>query len=303
MPMLTPERWLEIIDALTNQYLGPLLRALILILLGLIAARLVSTALVRVLRDKLSPHRMMIFRRGSSYLVLTLFAVSALSELGFDLGVLLGAAGILTVAIGFASQTSMSNLISGLFLVFEQPFAVGDVITVDDITGEVLAIDLLSTKIRMFNNTYVRIPNETIIKTPVSNLTKFPIRRIDLQLMTVFETDINLVRTILFDVAEQNPLCLEDPKPIFIFQGYGEASVNLQFSVWVRREEFLTLQNSIQIEIKEAFDREGIEIPYPYRRFGPHEITTPFPIRIVSDEPNRTEMPEEETQVTAGTKS
>ena len=100
----------------------------------------------------------MLLQPGSFYLILCLFLVSALVELGFSLGVLVGTAGILTVAIGFASQTSMSNLISGLFLIGEQSFAVGDIIKIDQITGVVLSIDLLSTKLRTFDNTYVRLP-------------------------------------------------------------------------------------------------------------------------------------------------
>jgi hypothetical protein len=88
----------------------------------------------------------------------------ALHQAGLKLGVLPGAAGILTVAIGFASQTSASNLISGLFVIAERPFVVGDIIRVAETTGEVLSVDLLSVKIRTFDNLYVRIPNEGIIR-------------------------------------------------------------------------------------------------------------------------------------------
>src|SRR5690554_2408270 len=87
-------------------------------------------------------------RRVFFYLVFLLFAVAALREAGFSLDVVLGAAGILTVAIGFASQTSASNIISGLFVVMEKPFEIGDTIEVDATIGEVVAIDLLSVKLR-----------------------------------------------------------------------------------------------------------------------------------------------------------
>ena len=123
--------------------------------------------------------------------------VSALRELGFDLSVVLGAAGILSVAIGFASQTSTSNLISGLFLMLERPFSIGDVIKVDSTTGEVISIDLLSVKIRTFDNLFVRSPNESMIKTQVTTLTKFPIRRADLQVGIAFKEDIERVKEIL----------------------------------------------------------------------------------------------------------
>ena len=89
-------------------------------------------------------HGQILLKRAIFYGIMILMSMSALRELGFDLSVILGAAGILSVAIGFASQTSASNLISGLFLMMERPFSIGDVIRVEQTTGEVISIDLLS---------------------------------------------------------------------------------------------------------------------------------------------------------------
>src|SRR5690606_3033117 len=129
--------------------------------------------------------------------------------LGFSLSVLLGAAGVLSVALGFASQTSASNLISGLFLIGEQPFQLGDTIKVGNTTGEVLSIDLLSVKLRTFDNLYVRIPNESLIKSEMTNLTRFPIRRFDLLIGVAYKENISQVRQIMQNVADNNPLCMD----------------------------------------------------------------------------------------------
>jgi len=262
-------------------------RALLIVVAGVILARLASRAMHRLFRDSASPHIAMLAQRGVYYLLLSIFVMWALYELGFSLGVLLGAAGILTIAIGFASQTSMSNLISGLFLIGEKPFEIGDIIKVDQTVGEVLSIDLLSIKLRTFDNTYVRIPNETIIKTQVSTLTKFPIRRIDLQLGVAYKEDIARVQEVLFAVADKNPLCLEEPQPLFIVQGFGDSAINIQFSVWGRREEYLTLKNQMHLDIKATFDREGIEIPFPHRTLYPGSVAEPFPVSIVSERENK----------------
>ncbi|HSP00724.1 MAG TPA: mechanosensitive ion channel family protein, partial [Thioalkalivibrio sp.] len=181
----------------------------------------------------------------------------------------------------FASQTSASNLISGLFLIGEGPFGTGDVIKVGETTGEVLSVDLLSVKLRTFDNLFVRIPNETLIKSEVTTLTRFPIRRFDLQVGVAYKEDIERVRKVLMDVADRNTLCLDEPKPLFIFNGFGDSSVNIQFSVWARRENFLDLRNSLQIEIKKAFDAEGIEIPFPHMTLYTGSVTDPFPVRMV----------------------
>ncbi len=260
-----------------------LLYALIKLIIGLVAARFVSTGLVRLFASQASPHHSALIRRVSFYVIAGLFIASALLELGFDLSVLLGAAGILTVAIGFASQTSASNVISGLFLLGEKPFSIGDVIRIGTITGEVLSIDLLSAKLRTFDNLYVRVPNETIIKSEITNLTRFPIRRFDLQLGVAYKEDLDVVREVLAEVTEMNPLCLEEPKPTFIFRGFGDSALTFQYSTWTARENFLALKNSLPAEIKRAFDAHDIEIPFPHQTLFAGSTTEPFPIRVVSD--------------------
>lgn len=259
------------------------LQALLLLSVGFLLARTASRAAEKLISKNFSRHHAVLFRRIIYWLVLALFAASALHQLGFSLGVLLGAAGVLSVAIGFASQTSASNLISGLFLIGEQPFQIGDVIKVGNTTGEVLSIDLLSVKLRTFDNLFVRIPNESLIKSEVTNLTRFPIRRFDLLLGVAYKEDIAKVRKVLFDVADQNPLSLDEPAPSFLFMGFGDSALNIQFSVWSTTENFRALRNSLQEEIKVAFDQAGIEIPFPHRTLYAGSETPPFPVRIVSD--------------------
>jgi small-conductance mechanosensitive channel len=258
-------------------------RALFLVALGLGLAVLLSRLLQRVMRQRVTVHVAQILRRVVFYTVLGLFVAAAMTELGFSLTVLMGAAGILTVAIGFASQTTASNLISGLFLIGEHSFEVGDLIRVGDLTGEVLSIDSLSVKLRTFDNLFVRIPNETLIKSQVTTLTRYAIRRIDLVLGVAYREDIEHVRDVLLSVAEANPLCLDEPAPQFIFTGFGESSLDIQFSVWVVRENFLELRTAIRTEIKRAFDRAGIEIPYPHRSLYAGEATRPFPVTVVEN--------------------
>jgi len=277
------ELWIDIINFINSENIWIIIRALILILMGIIFAKLISTALIKLASNKMDNHRLMLLKRGSYYFIFVLFLISALRELGFNLSVLLGAAGVFTVAIGFASQTSASNLISGLFLVAERPFTVGDIIRVNTTTGEVISIDLLSVKLRTFDNLFVRIPNESLIKSEVTTLTRFPIRRHDILIGVAYKEDLKKVREVLNEVANKNPLCLEEPKPLYIFQGFGESSLDIQFSVWAKREKFLELKNSIYEEIKNAFDENEIEIPFPHRTIYTGNETKPFPVNMVNN--------------------
>ena len=226
-------------------------------------ARRASAALTRF--PNLDIQQKLIIKKFSYYLLATLVIAAALNQIGFDLKVILGAAGILTVAIGFAAQTSASNLISGLFLMIDRPFSIGDAVEVDSIKGEVLSIDLLSTKIRTFDNRLVRIPNETMVKSNIVNLTYFPIRRVDLKFGVGYSASIMKVRDILLDIATRNPLVLDEPEPLFIFEGFGDSSQNIFIAAWTLRDNYSDVQNSLLIEIKARFDREGIEIPFPTR--------------------------------------
>ncbi len=270
-------------DWLTTERLVALLRAVIVLVVGLALARTAAAMVTRVARKRTGRQEVMVLRRLTFYPLAALVILGVLNELGFHLGVLMGAAGLLTVALGFASQTSASNLISGLFLLVERPFVIGDIIRVEGISGEVLSIDLLSVKLRAFNNTFVRVPNETIIKTQVSNLTHFPIRRFDLMLGVAYKESLPRVRELLAGVAERNPLCLVEPAPMYIFKGFGDSALELQFSVWTMKENYLELHNSIPEEIKAAFDAAGIEIPFPHRSLYAGSASQPFPVRIVDE--------------------
>lgn len=258
--------------------------ALLKLIVGLVVARAGSSGLVRMFSDQASAHHAALIRRVSYYLIFGIFVASALNDLGVNLSVLLGAAGILTIAIGFASQTSASNVISGLFLLGEKPFAIGDIVRIGQTTGEVLSIDLLSVKLRTFDNLFVRVPNETIIKSEIVNNTRFPIRRADILLGVAYKEDLEHVREVLMRVADRNSRCLAEPAPLFIFTGFGDSALTFQFSVWGARENFLNLRTTIQREIKEAFDAEGIEIPFPHRTLYAGSVTEPFPVRVVPDD-------------------
>ena len=265
--------------------LGTWLRAGLMLTLGLPLAGVLARAARRLVAGRLDPQRAMIAQRVVGYALITLVLVSSLGQLGFDLSVLVGAAGILTVAVGFASQTAASNLISGVFLMGEAPFVVGDVIRVGTTTGEVTSIDSLSVKLRTFDNLLVRLPNESLLKTELTNLTHYPIRRLDVAIGVASKEDVERVREVLMAVADANPLCLEEPAPLFIFLGFGDSALTLQHSVWAERGSFMALRNSIHPEIKAAFDAAGIEIPFPHRTLYAGSATAPFPVRVVRTAP------------------
>jgi small-conductance mechanosensitive channel len=255
-----------------------------LLVLGLILGSFAARSVSKVMAKRSSRHHTVMVRRLVFYVIVLLFGVAALREAGFSLYVVLGAAGILTVAIGFASQTSASNMISGLFLLVEKPFEIGDFIEVETIMGEVVGIDMLSVKLRTRDNLYVRIPNETLIKTPVVNRSRFPIRRIDLQVGIAYAEDAQKVEALLLALAEKDPVCLEEPKAFVLVTAFGPSSVDLQFSFWVPKDKVLEGKSGMLVAVKKTLDREGVEIPFPHTSIYAGSHSEPFRVQLMGPE-------------------
>lgn len=228
---------------------------------GLVVARLVVGGLARAAAQHVDAQRVIMARRIAFYVLAILVTLAALDRGGIDMSVFFGAAGILTVAFGFAAQTSMSNLISGIFLIGERSFGVGDWITVGNTTGEVLSIDLLSAKLRTPENLFVRVPNETLIKADIINLSRFPIRRVEIDFRVEYETDLAALAKLLEGIVQELPECLLEPKTHFFVQDFTDAAVWVKFRFWTRREVFLEARASVQALAQERLAQAGIRQP------------------------------------------
>lgn len=198
---------------------------------------------------------------GLLFGVLTVF----LGQLNVSFGALLAAGGLLGVALGFASQTAVSNVISGLFLIFERPFEVSDAIRVDGQFGLVESIDLLSTKIRTFDNLLWRMPNEKLLKSDIYNITRYDIRRRDLVTSVSYGDDIQVARDALLECAENNPKVLAQPEPVTLVNSMGESGIELTLRFWFERADFLELGAEMTQQAKVALEEAGCTIPFPHR--------------------------------------
>ena len=185
-----------------------------------------------------------------------------LKVLGVDFKVILGAAGVITVAFGFAARASISNLISGIFLIFERPFVVGDVIEVQGVAGEVLSIDLLSMSLRTLDNVMVRIPNDMVMGHPVRNITYFPIRQILVHLQLPLHENLEAVHRVCLNVAEKSDHTLEEPDPEFEIEKLGENSVTVTFAVWAPSKSFRYHEAEFCKALLQSLKKAGIEQPH-----------------------------------------
>jgi small-conductance mechanosensitive channel len=253
----------EIAGGITRQHVFAVVSSILILFIGFFVARRASSGVARI--SRLDAQQKLLCQKAIYYALATLTIAMALNQVGFDLKVLLGAAGVLTVAVGFAAQTSASNLISGIFLMADRSFVVGDVVQIGDVIGEIAALDLLSCRIRTFDNRWVRIPNETMVKSTIANLSHFPIRRVDLSLQVAFESSIAATRAALGRAADRCPLILDEPRPVFIFQSFTDAGIAIQFQAWTLRENLGDAQNALFTAVKEELEQARIAIASPRR--------------------------------------
>lgn len=274
-------------EFLSAEIVGSAIRAVVWLIVGIPMTFFLASTVRTYVTKRYAAQQGMIASKVLLYVGMAVILFSVLNELGFKLTHLIAAAGVIGIAVGFASQTSVSNIISGFFLIVEQPFVVGDIIAIaGGTTGEVLSIDMLSIKLRTFENKFVRIPNETILKSEVTNVTHFPIRRVDITVGVAYKEEIGRVRNVLLDIANRNALSLQEPEPQVRFTGFGNSSVDLLFVVWAEKSDYLSLKTSIQEDIKRRFDEEGIEIPFPHLSLYRGAVSEPFPVQLVNNENN-----------------
>ena len=190
------------------------------------------------------------------------------SSQGIDLSGLLVAGGIFAVVIGFATQSVVSNLISGIFLMLEKPAKQGDTIQIPDmsISGTLLDIGTFSSRVRKFDGTVIRIPNEKFFTSNIRSLTVSTVRRADVMVGISYKDDIeHAISAIKKEIELTMPFVLLVPEPEFRVEELGDSSVNIQVLVWHPKDDWSQAQPILLTTVKRALDKAGIEIPFPQR--------------------------------------
>lgn len=224
--------------------------------------KIISVLVKKFLIHKSSLQTQHIVNKIIHYSAFTVMVVTVFNRLGINISAILGAAGIAGIAIGFAAQTSISNVISGLFVITERAFKIGDIIEIAGTIGTVQAINLLSVVLKTFDSQYVRVPNETIIKANLVNYSHFPFRRVRTELSVPYGTDLRKLEQLLLDTAKRNQFCVDDPAPSLLWSAFAPSGVNLTLLTWTKIDDFVNLRNSIFIDVNDTLKKAGIEIPF-----------------------------------------
>ncbi len=232
------------------------------LVVAMVARRLAKRSLLRTLpRDVESIVEKLIY-----YGIIAIATLSALSVAGVEATGLLVAGSIVGVAVGFASQTVVSNFLSGIFLYIDRPFKPGDPVDIEGVAaGTVRDITIFSTRIRTWDGVDTRIPNSRVFESVIRNFSRNVARRVEYRVGIAYDADIGKAVEVIRGVLDDHPLVLVEPEPMIFVEDLGDSAVILNVRFWVPSSHWLQAKAEVLRLIKEALDRAGIEIPFPQR--------------------------------------
>ncbi len=239
--------------------------ALGLFILGILLTKFGNMYLRRMLKEHFDRDQSAVIVRLFKYVIITILFLTVLPLLGVDLSGLIVAGGIIGVAVGFASQSILSNLISGIFLMIERPIKIGDAVNIDSVDGIVDSINIMSTTLRGFDGLYVRIPNSKVFTSDISNYDTNRVRRFQYIIGIRYQDDANKAIKVLKQVICDESLALVNPKPRVFVDELADSSVNIKVWVWAPASEWITVKRRLLWKLKIELEKNGIEIPFPQR--------------------------------------
>jgi len=234
--------------------------------------------------------------------VLVVGFLIALSQLGFEIGPMLTGLGIAGFVLGFALQDTLANFASGIMILAYRPFDVEDLIEcAGGVFGKVSQMSLVSTTILTIDNQTLIVPNGKIWGDVITNVTAQQVRRVDLVFGIGYADDIPKTEAVLTSILEAHPKVLDDPEFVVKVFELGDSSVNFIVRPWVATDDYWDVYWDVTREVKMAFDREGISIPFPQRdvHFYNERGLATEAIPPATPKPDRVEPARSETELSA----
>ncbi len=196
-------------------------------------------------------------------LVMLIGLAIALTALEIDITPILAAIGAAGFIVGFALQGTLSNFASGLMILVNRPFDVGDVVSAGGVTGKIHEMNLVSTTFRTLDNQTIHVPNNEIWGNVITNITANDERRVDMEFGIGYDDDFEEAERIIREVVEQHELVLDDPAPEVKLHELADSSVNIVCRPWAKTSDWWTVKTDVTRQVKRRLDEAGISIPYP----------------------------------------
>jgi small-conductance mechanosensitive channel len=241
-------------------------RALILLLASFALAFMLRRRIFDVMSKRVSRDLASLISKSVAYSIVALGVMAALAQVGVNISVFLLAGGIAGIILGIASQTVASNFLAGLFLYLERPFKEGDPVSIDGVGGVIHDISIMSSRVRRWDGVVVRIPNEAVFRSRIEVYNKSLARRVEYRVPIAYWSDVDRAIKVVVEALEREPLVLAEPGPEAFVDTLGDRGPELVVRFWAPSSYWFTAKMRGLAVVKEALEREGIEIPLPSRK-------------------------------------
>lgn len=236
--------------------------AVVLILVGIWLSRFVSKLAVKTMKARNVDATVYNFiARVISAVIKLVFALSALSMF-IKITSILAAFSAVGVAVGLGLQDSVAQIASGVQILMSRPFKNGDYIEVNGLAGNVAEIRFMNTIITTYDNKRIIIPNSDLTKNKIVNYSAEENRRVDLTFSIGYGDDIAKAKAVVLETALALPQALHEPAPVVFVNAQGSSAVELIAKIWCKSEDYWTVYYAMQENVKLAFDRNKVNIPF-----------------------------------------
>ena len=241
--------------------------AIAVLVIGLFLAGVISRAVGRALNkaDRLDRSVASLLASLLKYALWAVVLVTVLTQFGVETTSIIAALGGIALAIGLALQGTLSNVASGVMILLQKPYRVGEAIQVGDITATVESISLFTTELKQFDGLFVMIPNNELWNKPIINFNRNPVRRFELLIGISYSDNMDTAKKELLALAASDERVLDDPAPVVFINSLDDSSVGVGLRVWCATDDYLGMTWDLTEKAKSKFDEVGITIPFPQR--------------------------------------
>lgn len=247
------------------------LQIVLILIITIILTRLIRLYIKRQMKAKLNKDQLETILKIINYTIIIIATIWILSIAGLNLSGLLVAGGIAGIVLGFASQSIVGNLISGIFLMIERPLKIGEAVNINDTVGIVENISIISTVIRNWDGLQIRIPNETVFTSKIINYVSNQVRRFNYNVGIRYEDDAFKAINIINDILHEEPFVLVNPASLVFVDELGDNSVVIAVKIWAPVSQWYALKQKLLWVIKKTLEENGIEIAFPQRVVWMHK--------------------------------
>jgi small conductance mechanosensitive channel len=249
---------------------GPLILTVVKALVVLIVGWIVAGTASRMISRRVAAHPNLDVTIGSfvasivKWVILLVVLIAVLGLFGISATSLVAVLGAATLAIGLALQNTLSDLAAGFMLVLFRPYKIGQYVDIGGTAGTVQDLNLFTTELKTPDNVQIVMPNGKAWGTIIANYSAHETRRVDLTFGIDYADDADRAMQIIRDLAAADTRIHDDPEPWVRVTNLGESSVDLTARLWASADDYWDVKFDMTKQVKEAFDKGGISIPYPH---------------------------------------